>query len=507
MKELEKTESVCPICYRNGKINKIDASIIEEDGKVWITKECKNHGFFRDIYFGDINLYNRWMRYKVEGETASYVKTGLFDDPPLYDEHKSQTVLTNLIITNRCNLRCRHCSMNAGVVSYVYEPTLNQIRQMLIQARIERPVGSRAINITGGEPTLREDLFEIIKMTYKLGFFHIQVNTNGLKLAESMEYCRRLKDEKVNAVYMGFDGVTKKTNPQIDQCKKAIENLRRVNLKIVLVSTLIGDENVHESGKIIRFALDNMDIVRGVNFQPMTFCSRTTKIREEKREPKRVDYVQIMEVIEKEFDGQISRDDFYPASFLFPISKLMKIVKGEIKTEFTAHPICGGVTYIFLDHGKPLPVTRFIDVEGLLNFVNQQADKKGSFKKLRIAAMFVKNFDSFVDKEKALKGFDLIKLLKDAAIRGSYESLQGVSYKSLFVGSMWFQDVGNLDIDRLKRCVVHYTTPEGIIPVCMYDGLGYGEKICEKHSISVEEWERQTGRKLEDDLTIGFIRK
>ena len=500
MKELEKIESVCPICYQEGKIQKIPATIVEEDEKVWITKKCKKHGSFKDIYFGDIDMYNRWIKYKITGDLAPDVKTALFNDPPLYTEHRSQTVLTNLMATNRCNLRCNYCFMNAGAAGYVYEPTLDQIRQLMRQVRDEKPMGSKAIQITGGEPTIREDLFDIVRMAKELGFSHVQVNTNGLKLAESVEYCQRLKDEKVNTIYMSFDGVTEETNPWIEQSKKAIENLRKTNLKAVLVPVLIGDKNIHEAGKIVRFALDNMDIVRGINFQPISFCGRMTKIKDEKRERQRVDYVKMMESIEKEFDGQISRDDFYPVPFVFPISKLIEYLKGETQVEFTAHPGCGGATYIFVEDRKPLPVTRFIDVEALLKFVNQQSGKKGPLKKLRVAAAFLKNLNTFVDEEKAPKDFDMKKLIKDAAIGGSYDTLRGFHYKSLFVGSMWFQDAWNLNVDRLQRCVIHYTTFEGIVPFCSYNGLGYGERIREKHSIPIKEWEEKTGRKLKDDL-------
>jgi uncharacterized radical SAM superfamily Fe-S cluster-containing enzyme len=500
MKELEKIESVCPICYQEGKIQKIPATIIEEDEKVWITKKCKKHGSFKDIYFGDVDMYNRWIKYKITGESAPYVKTTLFNDPPLYTEHRSQTVLTNLMATNRCNLRCNYCFMNAGAAGYVYEPTLDQIRQLMRQVRDEKPMGSKAIQITGGEPTIREDLFDIVRTAKELGFSHVQVNTNGLKLAESAEYCQQLKDEKVNTIYMSFDGVTKETNPWIEQNKKAIENLRKANLKVVLVPVLIGDKNIHEAGKIVRFALDNMDIVRGINFQPVSFCGRITKIKDEKRERQRVDYVRMMESIEKEFNGQISRDDFYPVPFVFPISKLIEYLKGETQVEFTAHPGCGGATYIFVEDGKPLPVTRFIDVEALLKFVNQQSGKKGPLKKLRVAAAFLKSLNTFVDEEKAPKDFDLKKLVKDAATGGSYDTLRGFHYKSLFIGSMWFQDAWNLNVDRLQRCVIHYTTFEGIVPFCSYNGLGYGDKIREKHSIPIKKWEEETGRKLKDDL-------
>jgi len=299
---------------------------------------------------------------------------------------------------------------------------------------------------------------------------------------------------------MSFDGVTKEANPWIEYNKKAIKNLREANLKIVLVPVLIGDKNLHEAGKIVKFALDNMDIVRGVNFQPISFCGRISKIKDEKREKQRVDYVKMMEAIEKEFDGQISRDDFYPVPFVFPISKLIELLKGEMQVEFTAHPGCGGATYVFVDNGKPIPVTRFVNVEGLIDLVDKESKIRGPLKKLRIASTFLKNIDKFVDYENAPFGFNLKKLLKDAAIGGSYDSLRGFHYKSLFVGSMWFQDAFNLNVDRLERCVIHYTTLEGIVPFCTYNGLGIGDKIREKHSISIKEWENQTGKKMRDDL-------
>jgi len=501
MKELEKTSSVCPACYQEGILKKIDAKIVEENSKVYITKKCDKHGNFKDIYFSDVNLYNKWFKYLVTGSYAPDVKTRVFDEPELYDKHMSQSVLTNLLVTNRCDLRCGYCFMNAGASGYIYEPSIEKIREMMIMARNERPMGSKAIQITGGEPTIRKDILDIVKMAKELGYSHVQLNTNGMKLAESVEFCQALKDASVNTVYMSFDGVTKETNPWIEKNKKAIENMRKVNLKCVLVPVLIGDKNLHQTGKILKFALDNIDIVRGVNFQPISFCGRVTKIKDDKREKQRVDYVMMMEVIEKEFNGKISRDDFYPVPFVFPVSKLIEMLKGKSQVEFTAHPGCGGATYIFIDDkGDPLPVTRFINVEGLLDFIDKQSQIKGPLKKIRVASSFLKNIDSFVDYNKAPHGFNLKKLLTDAAIGGNYDSLRGFHYKSLFVGSMWFQDAFNLNVDRLQRCVIHYATEEGIVPFCTYNGIGIGDKIREKHSVTIKDWEEQTGRKMKDDL-------
>jgi len=500
MKELEKIISVCPTCYQEGKIHKIDAKVVEENGKVYITKECDKHGSFKEIYFSDADLYKKWMKYMVTGQSAPDVKTKVFDEPALYDEHKSQSVLTNLLATNRCDLRCSYCFMNAGTSGRVYEPTLDQIRDLLIQARNERPMGSKALQITGGEPTIRDDLLDIVRMAKELGFSHVQVNTNGIKLADDPEYCEQLKLSGTNTVYLSFDGVTKETNPWIEQNKKAIDNLRDANLRVVLVPCLIGGKNLHEAGKIIRFALDNMDIIRGVNFQPVSFCGRMTKLSDEKRNEQRVDYVMMMDAIDKEFNGEISKNDFFPVPFVFPISKLIELLKQETQVEFTAHPGCGGATYIFVENGKPIPITRFIDVEGLLAFIEKESKIKGPLKKLRIASAFLKNIDNFVNYDNAPEGFNLKKLLKDATIGGSYDSLRGFHYKSLFVGSMWFQDAFNLNVDRLERCVIHYTTMEGIVPFCSYNGLGIGEKIREKHSLTIADWEKKTGRKMKDDL-------
>ena len=277
MQILEKTESICPTCFYEGILKKIDASIIKDDEKIWMIKVCDKHGLFKEILFNDVNLYKRWMKFKVAGKPVSYIKTNLFNDSELYPEHLSQTMLTNLMVTNRYNLKSNQNFFDANVTEYVYEPSLDQLRDLMQQTRAEKPLGSKAIQITGGEPTLRDDLLEIIRIAKEVGFSQVQINTNGLKLAESIEYCQSLKHEKVDTIYLNFDGITKTTNPLIELHKKAIENCKKVNLNIVLVPVLTSDENIHETGKIVRFAIDNIDSIRGVHFQPFFFSSRFCK--------------------------------------------------------------------------------------------------------------------------------------------------------------------------------------------------------------------------------------
>ena len=502
MKILEHVKSICPVCFLEGKIQKIDAEIIEEETKVWMVKQCQKHGSFKEIYWNDIELYNKWMHYKITGEPVADVKTSLFNDPQLYNEHTSQPMLTNLIVTNRCNLQCSYCYLNAGISGYVYEPTMGQLRKLMQQTRNEKPIGSQAIQITGGEPTLRDDLIKIIRLARQSGFKHIQLHTNGLRLAKDLEYCRRLKNENVNTIYLSFNGTTEQTNPLINQNKRAIENLRNVKMDVVLVPVLIGGNNIQEAGKIVRFAIDNLDIVRGVHFQPISFCGRAITMNNEQRKNQRVDYINILECIEKEFSGELTRDDFYPTSFVFPILKFIEIMTHDPQIKSTAHPGCGGSTLFFIDDGKLIPVPRFVDIEADMKFLSEQSEKTGPLRKLRIGTAFIRNIHTFVDYEKAPKGFDSKQLLKDASVLGSRYALRNFYFKSLFVGFMWHQDPWNLNIDRLQRCVIHCPTPEGIIPFCSYIGLGYGEKIHKKYSLSIEEWEKKNNKKLQDDICI-----
>jgi uncharacterized radical SAM superfamily Fe-S cluster-containing enzyme len=505
MKELEKTKSICPDCFKEEKVNKIEAKIIEEEGQIWITKECPKHGSFRDIVSSDANLYHKWMKYKVEGSGVEgiEIRSWLTPEKQLYPKHKSQTIQTNLMLTNRCDLRCSYCFMNAGAAGYIYEPSLEQLRKMMKQTREEKPVPSKAIQLTGGEPTIREDLFEIIEIAKELGFVHIQLNTNGIKLAQSADYCRKLKEAGVKTVYLSFDGISKEVNPWIDLNRKAIENLRKGGITSIILVPVVMRKNLHELAGIAKYAVENMDVIRGVNYQPLAFAGRPQNVPDDYRKRERVDYGEMIDALEKGLDGQVNKDDFYPVPFVYPISKLVENLTGRKQIEFTANPMSGGATYIFVEDGKLIPITRFVDVEGVMKFISEQAKRKGALRKIKMGASFLRNISKYVDKEKAPKGVDITRLLMKTAIDGTYDSLKEFQYKTIYLGSMWFQDIWNLNLDRLEHCVIHYATPEGVIPFCAYNGLGIGEKIRKKHSLPIEEWEKKMGKKMEDDLWKG----
>ena len=276
--------------------------------------------------------------------------------------------------------------------------------------------------------------------------------------------------------------------------------MREGGITSIILVPVVMRKNLHELGEIVKYAMENMDVIRGINFQPLAFAGRSQDVSEEYRKRERVDYGEMIEALEKGLDGQIKKEDFYPVPFVHPISRLIGNFTGEEQVEFTAHPMCGGATYAFVENGKLIPITRFVDMEGFMRFVDEQSKKEGAFRKIKIGASFLKNMSRFVDKKRAPKDSNFPRLLMKTAIGGSYDSLKEFQYKTLYIGSMWFQDIWNLNIDRLQSCVIHYATPEGVIPFCAYNGLGIGEEIRKKHSISIEEWERKTGRKMQDDL-------
>jgi len=496
----KKTSSLCPICAK-----KIPARVFEKDGKVWIEKECKEHGKFEEIYFEDFEMYERFRKFGYNGRGVSNPNTKSTGNCPfdcgLCGNHKSHTCLANIAVTNVCDLRCFYCFFYAREGGNVYEPTLEQIKEMLEVGRNERPVPPNAIQLTGGEPCLRDDLVEIIKLCKKMGYEHVQLNTNGIKLAFDRKLVRKIKEAGVNTLYLSFDGVSKRTNPKNHwEVPYVFENCRRVNLNsIVLVPTVIKGINDHEIGAIVNFALNNLDIVRGVNFQPVSLVGRMPR---DEREKQRITIPGVIKNLEEQTNGIIAREDFYPVPTVGPITRFVEALTKKPRYSLSCHFACGAATYIFLDGDKVIPITRFVDVEGFLEYLNEKAEEleKGKNKYL-VALKVLFNLRKFIDKKKEPKNLNFYKLLFNALVKHNYRALGEIHHRSLFIGMMHFQDLYNYDVERVERCVIHYLMPDNrIVPFCTFNVLPefYRDKVQEKFSMPVKEWEKKKGKKLNE---------
>ncbi len=499
-----QTKSLCPECLKV-----IPARVYENDGRVMISKRCEEHGVFEDVYWGDVEMFRKAMRFAHDGhglETPIMEESSCPFTCGLCTNHRSHTALLNLVLTNRCDLACWYCFFYAKRSGYVYEPTLEQIVEMVRTAKNMKPIGANAVQLTGGEPTLRDDLIEIIRAIKAEGIDHVQLNTNGIRLARDPDLALKVREAGVNTIYLSFDGVDETTNPKNHhEVPKVLENCRRAGLGIVFVPTVIKGVNDHQLGDIIRFAFRNIDIVRGVNFQPVSI---TGSVPRKEREQIRITIPDAIKRIEEQTDGEISRDDFYPVPSVSPISHFVEAITGRPQYELTTHFACGMATYVFKMDGKMVPITRFVDVEGFFEYLNEKAEEisKSRIKTVR-ALKGIVDLRKFVDNERA--PFDISRILFDILVRHDYSTLGQFHVNALFIGMMHFMDLYNYDLSRVERCEIHYASPDGrIIPFCTFNVLPeiYRDRIQAEYGVPIEEWERRTGRKLRDDI-VRVVRK
>jgi len=466
--------SLCPECLKV-----VQARVFSENDKVFMEKTCLQHGYFKDLYWSDASLYLRFARFWSNGQGLENSHPGSSNCPydcGICENHLTGTLLGIIDLTGECNMACPVCFADAGQGSF--QPTLEQVESMMLNLRRELPVPCPAVQFSGGEPTLREDLPEIVAMAKALGFAQIQIATNGLRLASSLQLCRTLQKSGLNTVYLQFDGVTAEPymavrgRDYLPVKLKALDNLRSAGqTSVVLVPTLARGVNDHQVGDVIRFAAQNLDIVRGVNFQPVSFAGR---IASEDRAKRRITIPDLLRLIEEQTEGEIAREDFYPVPAVVPISQLLEAESSSPQPVFAVHPCCGAATYIYSYNGHMIPITRFIDVEGLLDRIKREVESFDGSRlgKLKMKGMILKELPKFIDEEKAPRDLRVAKMLISVFRNGTRESLTAFHSKTLFLGSMHFQDAYNMDLERLRRCGVHYATPDGrIIPFCSYNTI------------------------------------
>jgi uncharacterized radical SAM superfamily Fe-S cluster-containing enzyme len=492
--------SICPECLR-----KIPMRIYEENGVIYLEKTCPEHGKFEDVYWGDAELYKwfyeNWYNAKYAGSGLENPHTKVVNGCPfdcgLCPQHKTHTVLGIIDVTNRCNMACPICFAYAGAANYIYEPSYEQIVDMIKLFRANKPWACNALQFSGGEPTLRNDLPDLIKEAKKAGISHVEVNTNGLRLAEDIEYFKKICDAGMDTLYLTFDGlreeIHKKLRARTDLIpikQKVIENARKIGLNsVVLVVTLAKGVNDKDLGDIFQYAVENHDVVRCINIQPISMAGRAKK---EEMRKLRITVPDAVTLIEEQTNRAVTKWDWRPVNWPLPVSKGMGMLKNKTYPEFTMHPMCGAATFIIIDKdGSYKPITKYVDVD-------------------KFAQIFWDIYYSGVKGKKTMAKMKLLKLLpmvksdlvrgllKNVITKGSYEALGDLMRRVIMIGIMHFQDVWNLDIDRVQRCAIHYATPDGRIrSFCTYNSL-YRNKVEKQFAIPIKEWTSKMGKKINE---------
>ncbi len=424
---LDITQSVCPICFE-----KIAAFMIENNGRVFIQKACPSHGQFYSLYWDDVEHYKwckKFQKPRAPKGTQTVVQNGCPYDCGVCPSHKQHTCLAVIEVTSRCNLSCNYCFASS---KYDGRDLDLEIIAEMFETIKESEGEPRPTQISGGEPTVRKDLPQIVEAGVDLGFSHLEVNTNGLLLAKEENMVKRLREAGLSCFYLQFDGLTSNVYKQLRGADllnlklRAIENCRKHGVPVILVPTIVNGVNDHQLGDIIQFALKNLDVVRGISIQPLSHFGRYRK----------GDHLSLAGVAKRISDQTkfMSMYDFYP----IPCPGLH----------------CSSVTALFVGGSEVVPLTRMIDVETYLN---------GVYNKIQ-SATFV---DSLID------GGSTVDVAEDILCSSGIQTTGTIPEfleNSLFIVIMGFMDAYTLDLDRLSKCCIHVATPDQrLIPFCAYN--------------------------------------
>lgn len=269
-RQLHKTGALCPTCLKE-----LPADVYADgEGVVWMTRTCPEHGRLDTRVWPDAEHY-MWLRSEAFPKTRPQNTIPAGEACPFgcgtCSRHGRRGTLLEIEVTRNCNLHCPVCFASAE--NGEDDPTLEEIRAMY--RVIADSVGTDgAVQLTGGEPTTRKDLVDIIGMGREMGFWGIEVNTNGLVISSVPDYLEELVAAGLTGVYLSFDGVTGEVYEKtcgrdiLDVKLRAIERCREVGIQVVLSVAVVAGLNDGQLGDLLRFALDNSDVVCGLALQP-----------------------------------------------------------------------------------------------------------------------------------------------------------------------------------------------------------------------------------------------
>src|SRR2546426_770146 len=300
------TDSLCPRCVPeirqqildgklphevllNEKVGEIKAQIIErDDGKILMVKDCPKHGHFEDVMSIDPN-FSRHLEEVFPGrDIRAHNDEKLHNHGSSTIKHGRGSVLT-VDLTNRCNMMCDPCFMDANQVGFVHELSWEDIKQVLDNAITIKPRRQMSVQFSGGEPTMSPYFLDAVRYARKVGYNSVQAATNGIEFAKSPEFAKAAAEAGLRYAYLQFDGIGNAANAHrrvgnlFDVKLRAIENLYQAGVDIVPVITIVNGVNNEQVGRVIEFALDNPKRINFLSFQPVSFTGRDEEITPERR--------------------------------------------------------------------------------------------------------------------------------------------------------------------------------------------------------------------------------
>ena len=415
---IRETRSVCPVCLQN-----LPAALTREtDGRILLEKRCPEHGAFRVPVWQGKTGWESWLL----GTQPLPKDKGLNcpENCGICAEHEIGTCCCLLEVTERCNLRCRYCFARGG--EGAREPGLDELKDAVRD--IVRQCGSPLLQLSGGEPTLRDDLPELTRFAKEAGCGYVQLNTNGLRLAQEPEYAKRLADAGLDIVFLQFDGTrddiyeTLRGEKLLEIKKEAIRVCGESRLGVTLVPTVVRGVNDDNLGEIIALACALSPAVRGVHFQPVSYFGRYPKMPQESE---RYTLDTLM--------ADISRQANIPLTSFMPSR--------------CDHPLCGFHASFLIDPDTGLRP---------LSSITHSSRTRGCERDNR--AYVARHWRRAPEEPKPEGNFS------DEMDFDTF--LYRLRHESLTLSAMAFQDAMNLNIERLHSCSLHVYDKGKIKPFC-----------------------------------------
>jgi uncharacterized radical SAM superfamily Fe-S cluster-containing enzyme len=527
------TDSLCPRCVpevrdaivrgetdisllRSTHPGEIKAQLIEENGRILMRKVCEKHGPFEDVISTNPAFSKRI-------EALFFGRDFRTAEDEAVHRHGASTIkygrgaVLTVDLTNRCNMMCNPCFMDANQVGYVHEPGFKDIREILDRAVSFKPRRQIIVLLSGGEPTLSPFFLEAVAYAKKIGFYRVIAATNGIRFAQSEEFTRQARDAGLHGAYLQFDGVTNEKNAHrgvgnlLDVKLRAIENMARVGMKTTLVTTIVNGINNDGIGAIVDFAIRNVDKVQTIAFQPVSFTGRDEEVDDETRYAQRYTLSQMVDDLRSQLDADWQpMRDWFPLSSYSAFTSVMDILQGPDApwgwSACNCHPSCGIFSLVVANRrtNQWAPLFRFFDYERFIGDVGLITDtaRGRTLTAAQLALSILRNFKA----DKAPKDFpisQIVNLFKPSSERSDSDRNDRMRNRSdsgdwrvLAIEGMWFQDLWTYDFRRTEMCVIPYGTQEGEISFCAYNtGVGWRQIVENAHrTATLAEWHKARGR-------------
>jgi uncharacterized radical SAM superfamily Fe-S cluster-containing enzyme len=533
------TDSLCPKCVIeareeiisgrkdpsmliNEKVGEVKAQIIERDNEIWMIKDCPIHGHYEDMMAIDAKFLAHIEKMFPGRDIQAHNDEKLHNHGSSTIKYGRGSVLT-VDLTNRCNMMCDPCFMDANQVGFVHELSMEDIKEILDNAISIKPRRQMSVQFSGGEPTISPHFLESIRYSRKVGYNSVQCATNGIEFAKSKEFCRESADAGLRYAYLQFDGIGNDANSHrqvgnlFDVKLRAINNLHEAGVEIVLVTTLVNGINNDQVGSIIRFALENPKKIAFLSFQPVSFTGRDEEITEQRRLQQRYTLSHLALDVKKQVGITEPTRDWFPLSLMGAFADFADLAHGPDaewgQVSCGCHPNCGVGTAVMINKNtkEMAPVPQFLNIPGLVEDMKGITDAaRGKWMSNAMMGLaLLKNYRPYgapqsltlvdifkkFDKSFGLSGKDYGKVDGNRTLE-DIEKRRADPWNFLFIAGMWFQDLFNYDFRRTEMCIIPYGTQEGEISFCAYNtGIGWRNIIENMHqNATVAKWYQDNGR-------------